>query len=299
MKLSIAICTYNRADDLRITLQSIADVGDELREGDELIVVDNNCSDHTPSVVDGFTDTLPIRYYTEQKQGLANARNAALAAANNELLVFLDDDVNVRKGAISEYRRAATAAPNYAFFGGRISVFWPHGQPSWLRRYDLPMLNGLMGHYEFQDPQTTYPPERHKPFGANFALRKELIELIGKFDPNLGVKGQELGRGEETDYFDRALERGAQGMYLARAHVEHRFDADRMNVRFLYQFGRQKGIAAAREREQSQQWITPAAAQLCKGLWQLGIGRRDRFYQCIINIGLYRGMASANKQSPP
>jgi hypothetical protein len=75
------------------------------------------------------------------------------------------------------------------------------------------------------------------------------------------------------------------------ARVLHRVDASHLTLRYLYRYGEQKGIAS---RKMHSGGGAPGrfaeAAYLAKGLWQLLKGRGDRFRQCLINMGIVRGL---------
>ena len=75
MKYSIVIATYNRAADLRQTLQSLA----RLRPDGpwEVIVVDNNSPDATRQAVEEAARSFPVdlRYVFESEQGRSPALN--------------------------------------------------------------------------------------------------------------------------------------------------------------------------------------------------------------------------------
>ncbi len=293
--VTISICTYNRAEQLRKTLSSLNHVAVELLPGDEIIVVDNNGSDHTHDVVKNFRQLLPIRYVIESTQGLSAARNCALLNAKNHFLIFIDDDITVLPGCIKRYRRAALEHKNIDFFGGKIEVDWQGAQPGWYQGNRLPMLDGLIGRYDPLGDTVTYPPEAHLPFGANFAVRRALVDKVGKFDPNLGVKGESIARGEESDYFQRAIEVGFKGLYLHEAAVGHRFQVERISLAYLFRYGVQKGLMV--ENPTKQAWVARALSQVLRGLFQLLRGRKDRFYQCVINSGVARGVGLANKRA--
>src|SRR3954471_4782626 len=96
IKVTVAIPTYNRADFLRQTLAGIA-AQQFPREHFEVLVIDNNSTDHTAAVVAEFANERPApRYLREEKQGLDHARNRALAEARGEIVVFGDDDILVK-----------------------------------------------------------------------------------------------------------------------------------------------------------------------------------------------------------
>ncbi len=287
MSLSIVICTYNRSHELALTLQSICTVAAEFEFGDEVIVIDNNSDDDTKVVAESFRERIPLRYLFESKQGLSHARNAGLRFAKNTLLIFFDDDVNVLPGTVTEYRQAAERHSGVGFYGGRISVYWKNGAPKWFRGYELPLINGLVGHYR-PPVGSAFPPEKLLPYGANFALNTSHTKVIGEFDSSLGVRGAEIGRGEETDFFLRAINQGVFGMYLDLAEVEHRFQEERFTLSYFYRYGIQKGLS--NPNVSCDDWLVKALKQVVLGGVQLLKGRKDHFYQCVINVGLFRGV---------
>ena len=89
MKLSIIICTYNRAKYIRPLLDSI--VANDLPKQDyEIILVDNNCTDNTRDICCTFASDhsdLMFRYTIESQQGLSAARNKGIKEAKGNILV--------------------------------------------------------------------------------------------------------------------------------------------------------------------------------------------------------------------
>ena len=127
-KLSICICTYNRAENLKRTLSSlVAQVGIQ-SELIEVLIVDNNCTDATAEVLQAFRKILPLRCVTERAQGLAHARNRAIAEFSGDVLLFTDDDVRLDKTGCPliktpsvAFRRQIILAGAFSRIGGRLS----------------------------------------------------------------------------------------------------------------------------------------------------------------------------------
>ena len=89
--LSAILCTFNRAELLSQTLDSI--VGQSLDRSDfELIVIDDGSADDTRKVVESYERRLPLRYAYQANAGLASARNHGIYRSQAPLLLFLDDD---------------------------------------------------------------------------------------------------------------------------------------------------------------------------------------------------------------
>ena len=91
-RATVAVCTLNRADVLRGCLASLSN---QLFYDDdvEVLVVDNGSTDRTPELLAHWSAGNPQarRSVREPLIGLVNARNAALAASDREVVIFIDD----------------------------------------------------------------------------------------------------------------------------------------------------------------------------------------------------------------
>lgn len=98
--VSIIIPTQRRPAPLRLAARSVfRQAGVDLK-GMELVVVDNDQTPSAKSVVEALAaeTALPVVYVHEPVAGVANARNAAMAAAKGDLIAFLDDDEEAPEG---------------------------------------------------------------------------------------------------------------------------------------------------------------------------------------------------------
>jgi glycosyltransferase involved in cell wall biosynthesis len=289
-KIAVAICTHNRASSLERTLESLVNQSGINDIDWELLLIDNNSSDTTPEVAERFTDRLPLRYVFEGTQGLSAARNRALKEFSGELLVFTDDDVVLDQHWLAAYFRAAKEFPGAAYFGGRILPLWEGNRPSWLKEPSLSLISGLLGNYDLGEDDRWFKPEDLFPFGANFAIRGQLIKQLQPFRLDLGVSGESLGRGEEAEYLQRAQLCGARGMYLSTAVCHHAQLNSRFRISHLFRYGFEKGRAEVLIGEDAQASRLKQLEFALRGLWQLLKGRGDRFRQCVINMGIQEGI---------
>lgn len=85
--VSVVVPTYNRAELLQQTIQSILAQTVSPRE---IIVVDDGSTDHTPDVCARLGE--PIRYVRQQNQGLSMARNTGIQASRGDWIAFCDSD---------------------------------------------------------------------------------------------------------------------------------------------------------------------------------------------------------------
>jgi len=109
--VSIIIPTYNRAHTLEVAIRSV------LAQTDpewELIVVDDGSVDDTASVMQGFQDPR-IRLHTQENKGQSAARNAGVALATSEWVVYLDSDNTLYPTYLERMRAAVTARPDTVF----------------------------------------------------------------------------------------------------------------------------------------------------------------------------------------
>ena len=292
MKFSLGLCTYNRSAMLQRALVSLAACEPPGCDW-ELLLIDNNSSDDTRSVARCFEGRLPLRYVFEASQGLSAARNRAVREFAGEVLLFTDDDLEFDRDWLLAYRRAFDAHEQAGWFGGRVRPLWPQGAPGWLKDENLGLITGLMVRFDLGDTTRPFTPDDPSPFGASFALRRRAIESSGEFRHDLGVNGATPGRGEEADYLDRLRAAGVPGHYVGESSAWHWQDPARFRWSYLYNYGVHKGIT---ERRTGTARPPASAAHLrevafaLKAAVQLTKGRGDRARQCVINMGIMRGL---------
>jgi hypothetical protein len=112
--LSAILCTFNRAELLSQTLESI--LGQTLdRSNFELIVIDDGSVDDTRKVVESFERRLPLRYACQANAGLASARNHGIYRSQAPLLLFLDDDDVCSPNLFEEHLKTHVQYPDNHF----------------------------------------------------------------------------------------------------------------------------------------------------------------------------------------
>ncbi|MBI5356109.1 glycosyltransferase [Candidatus Collierbacteria bacterium] len=102
MTISVLITTRNRAEILKRCLKSLER---QSTRPNEVIVVDNDSSDNTKTVINSFR-SLRIRYLFEKKIGIAFGRNRGLAEAKGNILAFIDDDCIASRNWIKEIEKS-------------------------------------------------------------------------------------------------------------------------------------------------------------------------------------------------
>jgi len=88
MLFSIIIPTYNRANQVRIAINSVLN---QKYKRFELIIVDDGSTDHTKEIVAEFNDSR-IAYYKKENEERNIARNFGIKKAKGDYISFLDSD---------------------------------------------------------------------------------------------------------------------------------------------------------------------------------------------------------------
>lgn len=237
--ITVAICTYNRAELLGVTLDSLACMAVPEGLDWELLVVDNNSDDETRAVVSTYEGRLPVRYLLERRQGLSVARNRVIEEARGDYVVWTDDDVKVCSGWIAAYADAIRRWPEAAFFGGPLLPWYEGDPPEWLTR----ALHKVEGAFAVKDlgpePVRLDGPGTY-PFGANMAFRADVLRSR-RFDVRLGRKGQNLISGEETRLMHDLVEDGLHGRWVPGARVRHFIPRGRQTLSYLRKYYRALG----------------------------------------------------------
>jgi glycosyltransferase involved in cell wall biosynthesis len=239
---TVALCTHNHADRLVRTLTDLARLKSP-REPWEFLVIDNGCSDGTPELLarHAWPAGWQVRVAREDKLGLSNARNRAVAEARGEYVIFMDDDETADPDWLRAYERLIDAQHPDAF-GGRQVVLFEDVRPPWLRDELLGFLGELSRAdciVPLTDPYTSF-------YGGNFGFRKALVGRVGGFDAMLGRKGSDNTGGEEVDFYRRLLAAGFKVWWTPEAVIHHRIQAAKLERGYFhelhYRMGRMEAI---------------------------------------------------------
>lgn len=220
--LTVAICTYNRAAGLRAALRALTAQRDPATPF-EIVVVDNNSTDETCSIVQSFGEA--VRYIFEGRQGLSYARNAAIEAAAGEIVAFTDDDVEVAPGWTATLIHAFASHPEVDCIGGRVLPRWPAAPPPWLTRAHWAPL-ALQDHGE-----TPLVFDASRPVclvGANVAFRRSVFARVGLFSPTVQRVRDGVGSTEDHELLLRLYAAGGRALYFPDLLVTAEIPAHRL-----------------------------------------------------------------------
>ena len=241
MKYSVVIATCNRASELRETLRSLATLS--ARDSWEAIVVDNNSTDDTRTVVRllalGFP--APLRYVFEPTPGRSAALNTGIHAAQGEIILTTDDDVRVEPDWL-DCAGAALDQLQCDYVSGRVLPMWRAPLPGWLADRPGPQwaVIALLDYGASPLELTT-----RMPLGVNMAFRRRVFETVGLWDTRLGRKAGTLLGQEVREWCIRARARGVRGYYSPELVVRHVIPARRLKKAYFRRWFYWRGISRA------------------------------------------------------
>jgi glycosyltransferase involved in cell wall biosynthesis len=197
MRATIQLCTYNRAAILDRVLEGCFDqtAGDEAYE---VVLVNDGSTDATPEVIARWRGraTCAFTVVDQANAGLAKGRNAGIARARGERIIFIDDDVLPLPNFVDQHLRSHALHPQAIVRGGAINVesFENLPTPVWsIRNYS--------GNYFWT---------------TNVSVPLETIRAIGGFNENFSEYGW-----EDIDVGLRLRFRGVRAAFNPKALVYH------------------------------------------------------------------------------
>jgi peptidoglycan/xylan/chitin deacetylase (PgdA/CDA1 family) len=126
--------------------------------------------------------TVPDAQVVEAEPGIAQARNAALAATQADVLVLLDDDIAPPEGWFARVQAAWDGAPDdRAVLGGPIALRFDGPRPRWLADGLLPTLAPL----DYGRESLVLDPAQRTLRGGNVGFRAAALRAVGGFWPSL------------------------------------------------------------------------------------------------------------------
>lgn len=201
---SVVINTFNRARALERLLPSLARLDGVF----EVVVVNGPSTDDTERVLAGWADRIKIARCAEAN--LSRSRNAGIAAAAGEIVIFIDDDALPGDAAWLTRLVAAFDDPQVGAAGGpslHRDGDWPEFAGGWTSDY---------AEQQFSDaPVPEGPGWARRTVGNNSAFRRRALVEIGGFDEHFPYYL------DEADVCLRLVRAGYTVAYLPDAPVRH------------------------------------------------------------------------------
>lgn len=226
--VAVIVPTAGRPDYLEVALASIVPQAVEL--GGEVIVVDDGPSAATRRVA----ERAGARYVVNDGRGLNAARNTGARATDAPLLVYVDDDVEARRGWLAALVVSAAAQPEeVAVLTGPILARLDGARLRFCGRESPPITHLDLG-----------PSDRdcEHAWGANMTIRRSWLERVGWFDESPRISGA----GDEEEWQMRVKAAGGRIRYVAAAALDHRRAGDDARLPALCRSAFHRGQASRR-----------------------------------------------------
>jgi glycosyltransferase involved in cell wall biosynthesis len=256
-KASIIIPTYNRADYLDLTLQSIKNQETGLFDM-ETIVVDDGSTDHTFEICRKYQKLIDIKYFFQEDLGnrTAQARNLGITNAKGEIIIFIDSGIILNSTCIYDHiithsKSSEEAAvigyvygfdqycPNIEDLKSYVNVDNIDGSINKLK--ELGMFKDMRERlYMKADSQINEMPAPWVIFiTCNCSIRKSTLERVGYFDTNLdfnwGVEDLELGYRLWKHNVKFIVDANAMSIHYPHdADMKQKFEEEKINKDYFH-----------------------------------------------------------------
>lgn len=232
MRFSFITCTYNRDKYIGQTLQSVCD--QKYPDNNyEIIVIDNNSTDNTPSICEEFRAKYPnksFRYFKEMNQGLSFALNRGIKEAQGEFLIFVDDDETIIPEHLERLDNHLRTYPEAVLCGTPVIPVYEIPEPKWMSRF----TQRLIGGYFDQGKEVKILEAKNYPGTGHTIIKKELYERYGNYNTELGRKGTSLIGAEDKDMFNRLKNNNIVCYYLPDIPIYHHIPPNKMTDEFFH-----------------------------------------------------------------
>ncbi len=224
--ISAVVCAYT--DARRALLDgSIESISAQLQPGDELIVVidyNDELYERVSAQYGSVATVVPNR----NEQGLCGARNAGVQASTGSVVAFVDDDAQVQPGWL-ERLRSDYRDPAVTGVGGTAQPVWPAERPAWLPlEFDWIVGCSYRG-------LPVKPTKVRNLLGCNMSFRREALESVGGFNPDIGQVDGSMLRADETEFCIRLSQKTDDPLLMLDPDlkVSHWVTEDRTEFRYF------------------------------------------------------------------
>lgn len=235
--VAVVICTYSAArwDDLT---RAVASVQAQRPAPGRIVVV----SDGDVELLRRVNAELPgvTGVINQGQRGLSGARNAGIAAADEEIVAFIDDDAEAQPGWLAALVEAYSE-PLVAGVGGAVEPRWDGPRPNWFPE-EFDWVVGC----SYRGSPTTRSRQRNF-IGANMSFRRDVFDAAGGFVDGIGRVGSRPVGCEETELCLRIARANpsAQLLHEPAARVSHRVPAERATWSYFVRRCWSEGLSKA------------------------------------------------------
>lgn len=234
LSISVVICTYNNAELLDCTLSKLSQQQVEPWIDWSVLVVDNNSSDKTSTVVQRhiLDSCIPgLRVVRESTQGLSYARRRAISETESEFIAFVDDDCLLASDWVQQAVSFFQSHPQAGAVGGKVQLLWEVPPDETLLQFRGYLAQQNHGDVPLQMPSSgpTYL------VGAGLVLRRKPLLMSGWLEKMAltGRRGRALTAGDDSEMVLRIRNSGYELWYNPAMQLNHYMPQHRISVEYL------------------------------------------------------------------
>ena len=183
-KVSVVIPTYNRANFIAESIQSVLD---QTFTDFEIVIIDDGSTDNTREVIDSFRDRR-IRYTHQENGGVGSASNRGFELSAGEYIAFFSSDDILVEDALERGVEALDRHPEVAFSYGQIYLMDERGHVFGLRK---PRHGHATVRPGTEEIRKAIIDGNHIPAMTIMARRNCLFE-VGLYDPAFSDGSEDL-----------------------------------------------------------------------------------------------------------
>ena len=296
--VSVVIPAHNAARFLRRAIESVQAQSAAV---DEIIVVDNNCTDNTAQIAREMGATIIV----QPKPGPAAARNAGIAQAKNDWIALLDADDVWLKNKIRDQWKALKKFPAARIVGCEFTFLNSYNEVdeilpahrAWREspgRKKSTAINGRL--FRYAEKVDEYSISLFNINDSTALIHREVFERIGVFDESLDLR-------EDAEFFMRALS-FAPAAFVRRplAHIRiHPFnigqDVKKLHERHNDVIRRMERLPdnyAAGAAQYNRRWLRADFLRLNRIIFYRAAAYRENPTAAAADLAKYLGAAAEN-----
>lgn len=249
-QITLLICTHNGSETIEQVLdyisQQIKIDQDEL----EVLVVDNNSTDHTAEIATQTIQDLNLngRVIFESKLGKTNALIKGIQAASSPIVSIIDDDNFIEVDFVYYTLNIFNQYPSVYLVGSNNSIYTNHPVPEWFNwvqgRYACG--HALIEEVEQQTDDGIIIGNSGFVSGAGSSIRiQPLKQCLNKgylfFNNAQHKEGRNTIVAEDIELCFLMRSLGCQFAYDPRIRVRHAIHDKRLNVEYLEKYSKDIG----------------------------------------------------------
>lgn len=231
--ISVVICCYNSSNRIGNTLYHLSKQCLSAEIPWEVVIVDNNSTDHTANFAKKILADLGMTNYkivSEPTPGLSPARACGVKHSTFDLILFCDDDNWLNEDYLSIAITLMQSNPAIGVAGGLNEGVLESDQPIW---WDENARGYAVGRQSKDSGDIT---NRKYVWGAGMVIRKNILETLRKtgFQSLLSDrKGKSLSSGGDSEICRWALLMGYKLWYSEELRLKHFISSERLTDDYL------------------------------------------------------------------